>query len=111
MKKSTIRKFLDVLSSNLDCCLFSKRKISKSNFLGFDVRTVLPFIFMALMLTINTVNGQGNKQGDVPVIYPSGGFGVDGDAFAGHPKLYVGDWWLVKLPEVQEDQFSIAMGN
>ncbi|MDO8336621.1 MAG: hypothetical protein Q7T74_07675, partial [Candidatus Saccharibacteria bacterium] len=46
----------------------------------------------------NTVYGQGNKQGDVPVVYPSGGFGVDGDAFAGHPKLYVGDWYASQTP-------------
>ena len=97
MKKSTTLRFLDALSSNLKCCILSKRTVSKSNFLRFDIRMMLPFIFMALMLMNNTVYGQANVKGNVPVAWPTGGFGVDGDAFANQPPITggsgVGDWW------------------
>ena len=93
MKKSTITKFLDALSSNLSCCLFSKNTIPKLNFSKFKAGVLLPFIFMALMLMNNTVSGQANVKGNVPVVWPTGGFGVDGDAFANQPTPGVGDWW------------------
>ncbi|MBA4317186.1 MAG: hypothetical protein C0412_02190, partial [Flavobacterium sp.] len=97
MKKSTFLKFLDVLSSNLDCCLFSKRKISKSNLLGFGVRTVLPFVFMAIAMTSFTVTAQ-NLPGTVPVLTPIGGFGIDGEGDANFPTAGIGDWFLKTPP-------------
>ena len=97
MKNSTILNFLDVLSSNLKCCLFSKRKVFKSNLFGFDVRMMLSFVFKAIVMLMTTyANGQANVKGDIPVVWPTGGFGVDGDAFAGSPTSGVGDWWPSK---------------
>ena len=94
MKKSTTLNFLDALSSSLRCCLLSKTTISKLNFLRFNVRMILPFIFMAILMFMNnTVSGQANVKGNIPVVWPTGGFGVDGDAFAGHPTSGIGDWW------------------
>uniref|UniRef100_UPI00356682A3 hypothetical protein n=1 Tax=Lutibacter sp. TaxID=1925666 RepID=UPI00356682A3 len=54
----------------------------------------LPLI-MAAMLMNNNVNAQiPQKAGNVPVLFPNGGFAVDGDAFARTPNLAVGDWWV-----------------
>jgi len=97
MKKSTITEFLDVLTSDVAYCLFSKRTVSKLNFLRFNVRTILPFVFMALMFEFNTANAQ--LQGLAPVQTPTGGFAVDGDAFANTPAPFMtygnntGDWF------------------
>jgi hypothetical protein len=96
MKKSTITKFLEDLLGSISYCLFSKKTISKLNFLKFDVRTILPFIFMAIMTMGYTVNAQ-NIQGVAPVQAPTGGFGVDGNAWAHEPTgtIYeaAGDWF------------------
>jgi len=91
MKKSSTFSFLDALSSNLKCCLFSKGTISKLNFLRFDVRMMVPFIFMAMMFMYNTVNAQ--FLGKAPVQTPVTGFEIDGNAYAHEPIGTAGDWF------------------
>ncbi|MGO4817957.1 T9SS type A sorting domain-containing protein [Flavobacterium sp. W22_SRS_FP1] len=96
MEESTITKLLEVLAHNIRWCLFSKKTVSKLNLLKFEVRTILPFIFMAIMTVGYTVDAQ-NIQGIAPVETPKLGFGVDGNAWAHEPisniYLNVGDWF------------------
>ncbi|MCK5400539.1 MAG: hypothetical protein KAJ28_02805, partial [Flavobacteriaceae bacterium] len=54
------------------------------------------FILMLFLLNVNVMFSQ-NIQGTAPVQTPLGGFGVDGDAFAGTPMPtyeFVGDWFF-----------------
>jgi hypothetical protein len=122
MKKSSTLSFLDVLSSNLNCCLLSKITISKLNFLRFDLRMMVPFIFMAMMFMFNTVTGQvSNKPGIAPVLIPTNGFAIDGDAQANHSPVgttvynNIGDWfenpglggWLIN----ENSTFTVPQGD
>ncbi len=96
MKKSTTLNFLDALFGNLNCCLSSKRTVSKSNFLRFDIRTILPFAFMVMMLNNFALTAQ-NLLGTVLVQNPNGGFAIDGDAYANFPTTDIGDWFYNSL--------------
>lgn len=95
MKKSSTLRFLDVLSSKLTCCLLSKKRFTKLNFLKFDVRMIVPFIFMAIAMTSFSASAQFIGIGKAPVKTPAGGFGIDGEANAHFPAGYenVGDWF------------------
>ena len=56
----------------------------------------LPLIITVFIMTNYTATAQLVYQGVVPVENPSGGFGVDGDAFSNTPTpnyLDVGDWF------------------
>ncbi len=53
---------------------------------------LLSLIFAIYLMTNYTVNAQV-YQGVVPVQAPTGGFGVDGDAYADTPDTGVGDWF------------------
>ncbi len=86
MKKITTLRFLDALYSNLRCCSLSKT-------------TILSFLFMAMLFTSFTLTAQ-NILGTVPVQKPTGGFGIDGDAYANviihtapHEHNNIGDWF------------------
>jgi hypothetical protein len=55
---------------------------------------LLPIFFLCCAVLFSTVAfGQYNKKGVAPVQIPSGGFAIDGDAFANKPVNGVGDWF------------------
>ncbi len=95
MKKSSTLRFLESLSGDLKCCFLSKKRFTKLNFLQFNVRVILPFIFMAIAMTSFSASAQFIGIGKAPVKTPAGGFGIDGDANAHFPAGYenVGDWF------------------
>ena len=79
------------------CCESSKMLFTKSNAVIKGAR-ILSLIFTAFLFSVSyTVNCQNAIQGIAPVLYPPGGFGVDGDALANYvqPGLYAnsGDWF------------------
>ena len=54
----------------------------------------LPFFFMAMLAVTYNSTAQQNIQGTIPVQKPTGGFGIDGDAFSNTPTANVGDWFI-----------------
>jgi len=54
---------------------------------------IFPLLIVAMLMN-NTMNAQlTQKLGNAPVVYPNGGFAVDGDAFANTQINGIGDWW------------------
>ena len=129
MKKSTITKFFDVLSSKIYCCLRPKNTVSKLDFLKFNDGNpinympnvwlrcwrqafLLPFVLTAILLTGYAAEAQ-SIQGVVPVKTPLLGSGVDGDAYAHTPAGYtnVGDLFDAVHPSGTHGVLDLTTGN
>ncbi len=75
---------------------------------------IIPIIITALFFALSSaVSGQSSIRGVAPVLYPAGGFAVDGDAIANYvqPGTFanVGDWfWFADYPGTGGSVFNMS---
>ena len=85
----------------LKCCESRKMCFAKCDAVKKKV-SVLNLIFTAFLFSISSIiYGQTSIQGIAPVLYPAGGFAVDGDAISNYPQpgpySNAGDWFSSPL--------------
>lgn len=78
------------------CCEKWKMFFTKSN-AAIKAVSLLCLIFAAFLFSAQTVHGQTSIKGVAPVVYPPGGFAVDGNAISNYlpASIYdsAGDWF------------------